>query len=67
MADPTGAGSSNLPDRVLLCFPSRQDGESGKSKGGGVCFMTNSKWCNAKDIKTFSLLLAEPGASDDDL
>jgi len=37
--------------------------ESGKSKVGGVCFMTNNKWCNPKDIML--LLFADPGASDD--
>jgi len=28
--------------------------ESGKSKGGGFCFMTNNKWCNPQVIKALS-------------
>ena len=28
--------------------------ESGKSKGGGVCFMTNNKWCDPRNITVLS-------------
>ncbi len=28
--------------------------EAGKSKGGGVCFMTNKKWCDPRNISSLS-------------
>ncbi len=28
--------------------------EAGKSKGGGVCFMTNKKWCDSRNISSLS-------------
>ncbi len=28
--------------------------EAGKTKGGGVCFMINKKWCDPKNISIFS-------------
>jgi len=51
-ADPAGAGSSHLSETSPSLFYGTE--ESGKSKGGGVCFMTNNRWCNPKNIKTLS-------------
>jgi len=50
MADPVGAPVICLTEY----FSADRTEESGKSKGGGVCFITNNKWCNPKDIKTHS-------------
>ncbi len=38
----------------LLCFTDGQNSEAGKSKGGGVCFMTNKKWCDPRNISSLS-------------
>jgi len=46
-----------VPDEVICptesfsVFRADRMEESGKSKGGGVCFMTNN-WCNPNDIRT---------------
>ncbi len=37
--------------------------EAGKSKGGGVCFMINKKWCDPRNISSVALLLASSGTS----
>ncbi len=37
--------------------------EAGKSKGGGVCFMTNKKWCDPRNISSVAILLASSGTS----
>ncbi len=37
--------------------------EAGKTKGGGVCFMINKKWCDPRNISILSLLLASSRTS----
>ncbi|KAL0146840.1 hypothetical protein M9458_057779, partial [Cirrhinus mrigala] len=49
-----------VPDRVVtpsdsfLVFRMDRMAESNKTKGGGVCFMVNRKWCDARSVSTVS-------------
>ncbi len=37
--------------------------KAGKTKGGGVCFMINKKWCDPRNIHSVAFLLASYGTS----
>ncbi len=37
--------------------------EAGKTKGGGVCFMINKKWCDRLYLHSVAFLLASSGTS----
>jgi len=49
---PLVADLVNCPTKSFSLFQMDRTEESGNSKGGGVCFMTNNKQCNPKDMKT---------------
>lgn len=42
------------PARSFFTVCTDRTEESGKSKGGVVCFMTNNKWCDPKNVATLS-------------
>ncbi len=46
MAHALGSGHCCNAVWQLLCLRMDRTAEAGKSKGGGVCFMTNKKWCD---------------------
>lgn len=43
-----------LPRSMLSVFRQDRTEESGKSKGGGVCFMTNNNWCDPMNVSILS-------------
>ncbi len=54
MAHALGSGHCCNAVWQLLCFTMDRTAEAGKSKGGGVCFMTNKKWCDPRNISSLS-------------
>ncbi|KAI3371528.1 hypothetical protein L3Q82_024117 [Scortum barcoo] len=63
--DPLILDSAIVPEGLSI---HRQDRtiHSGKSKGGGVCFMVNNKWCS--DVEIISTgLFSGPGAPHDQM
>ncbi len=50
MAHALGSGHCCNAVWQLFCFTMDRTAEAGKSKGGGVCFMTNKKWCDPRNI-----------------
>ncbi|KAK7881961.1 hypothetical protein WMY93_028135 [Mugilogobius chulae] len=43
-----------LPNDMFTIIRMDRTLDSGKSKGGGVCFMINNRWCNPANIKVLS-------------
>ncbi|KAG5284759.1 hypothetical protein AALO_G00030160 [Alosa alosa] len=46
--------SAITPVEFFSAARSDRTEESGKSKGGGVCIMTNSKWCDPRNVTVLS-------------
>ncbi len=54
MAHALGSGHCCNAVWQLFCLRMDRTAEAGKSKGGGVCFMINKKWCDPRNISSLS-------------
>ncbi len=51
---PSVPDSAVTPSDNFSVLQMDRTAEAGKSKGGGVCFMTNKKWCDPRNISSLS-------------
>ncbi len=51
---PSVPGIAVTPSDNFSVLRMDRTAEAGKSKGGGVCFMTNKKWCDPRNISSLS-------------
>ncbi|XP_076745749.1 uncharacterized protein LOC112435595 [Maylandia zebra] len=51
---PTVPDQAVTPSDSFFVLRADRTAESNKTKGGGVCFMVNRKWCDARSISTLS-------------
>ncbi len=60
---PTVPDTAVTPSDNFSVLRMDRTAEAGKTKGGGVCFMINKKWCDPRNISILSLLLASSRTS----
>ncbi len=51
---PTVPDNAVMPSDNFSVFRMDRTAEAGKTKGGGVCFMINKKWCDPRNISILS-------------
>ncbi len=51
---PSVPDTAVMPSENFSVLRMDRTAEAGKSKGGGVCFMTNEKWCDPTNISSLS-------------
>ncbi len=55
---PTVPDTTVTPSDKFSVLRMDRTAEAGKTKGGGVCFMINKKWCDPRNISIVAFLLA---------
>ncbi len=65
---PSVPDTAVTPSDIFSVLRMDRTAEAGKTKGGGVCFMINKKWCDPQEyLHSVALLLASSGTSSESL
>ncbi len=65
---PSVPDTAVTPSDIFSVLRMDRTAEAGKTKGGGVYFMINKKWCDPQEyLHSVALLLASSGTSSESL